>query len=247
MLGADETSTSLLYGEILPVGIDKALNNDHLDAENCACLLELGSGLGKLAIQAFFQFSNITKVEGIEFSEGRYKESERALTDLTKLLPSVCHVKSTQHCCYLELICSYCGWPPSQETEEKTECAEKMCGAFDEKGTSVVHRGRTRTINFEHKDLFLLESHRVHEADIIILETDIPVNKHRALFHMLSAMRSGARLLTYIDLSLAWGAFGDVYGRLPYEQLPINIPLSDRFATTWSPERGHHFFLWRKF
>ncbi|CAN0304186.1 unnamed protein product, partial [Discosporangium mesarthrocarpum] len=32
----------------------------------------------------------------------------------------------------------------------------------------------------------------------------------------------------------------------PRTQVDVNRPLSDRFPTSWSVHRGHHFFLWTK-
>jgi hypothetical protein len=29
-------------------------------------------------------------------------------------------------------------------------------------------------------------------------------------------------------------------------QVEVNQPLSDRYATSWSVHRGHHFYLWSK-
>ena len=52
----------LLYGEVLPAGVSRMLDARHLDASKADTLYDLGSGLGKLVMQAFLQFPNLKKV-----------------------------------------------------------------------------------------------------------------------------------------------------------------------------------------
>lgn len=54
-------------------------------------------------------------------------------------------------------------------------------------------------------------------------------------------MKDGAQTLTYHDIRKIW-----TLGMFPYKQLDINRHLTDRYPTSWSVQRGHHFFLWRK-
>jgi len=70
---AQDTKGSLLYGELLPRGVNKALGPDRLNAYGASVLFDLGMGTGKVAIQSFVQFQNLTYVYGVELSEGRYK------------------------------------------------------------------------------------------------------------------------------------------------------------------------------
>lgn len=70
---AQDTKGSLLYGELLPRGVNKALGPGRLGAHNASVLFDLGMGTGKVAIQSFIQFRNLTYVYGVELSEGRYK------------------------------------------------------------------------------------------------------------------------------------------------------------------------------
>jgi hypothetical protein len=76
-------TASFLYGEILPIGVHRALDDDHLNAAECQILLDLGCGIGKLATQSFIEFSNIKCVHGIELSKGRYKKCQEALSRLS--------------------------------------------------------------------------------------------------------------------------------------------------------------------
>eukprot|EP01035_Chromulina_nebulosa_P017950 gene17950-23577_t len=63
---------SLLYGELLPRGANKAFSPKRLSSESATCLFDLGMGTGKIAIQAFLQFRNLRYVYGVELSVGRY-------------------------------------------------------------------------------------------------------------------------------------------------------------------------------
>lgn len=65
--------SSLLYGELLPRGCNKAFSNNRLAVEYSTCLFDLGCGTGKVLLQAFLQFTNLQYVYGIELSSGRYQ------------------------------------------------------------------------------------------------------------------------------------------------------------------------------
>lgn len=79
---ATEDRGSLLYGELLPRGVHKALDSRHLDAGRATSVYDLGAGTGKVALQAFLQFPNLTKVHGVELSLARFHVAERALLAL---------------------------------------------------------------------------------------------------------------------------------------------------------------------
>lgn len=217
VVGAQQSAASLLYGEILSTGIHKALDASHLDAVNCKMLLELGSGLGKLAIQAFLEFPNLCRVIGVEFAEGRYRCAKEALNALSRAQPDRFRITAQG----------------------------RLHGDSDITSAGLEEKADrpTRSIHFELDDFFLVDKKTVKAADIIIMETDISESKCRALFDLLSHMHVGAKLLTYVNLNDFWAR---IHEKVMFRQLTVNISLSDRFATTWSPERGHHFFLWEK-
>lgn len=54
-------------------------------------------------------------------------------------------------------------------------------------------------------------------------------------------MRDNAYILSYHDLYKIWPSTP-----YPFKQLDINCSLTDRFPTSWSVQRGHHFYLFRK-
>lgn len=82
----------------------------------------------------------------------------------------------------------------------------------------------------------------IHEADIIMMETDLPPEIHQETCELLSKMHDGAMALTYHDMRKIW-ALGSTCS---LQQLEVNKNLTDRFPTSWSVQRGHHFYLWKK-
>ena len=96
-----------------------------------------------------------------------------------------------------------------------------------------------RVLHLEFGDMFNVANLEI--ADIIMLETDIPAELQPQLCKLLDSMVEGARTLTYLDLKKIWS-----HGQYPFKQLESNKHLSDRFPTSWSVQRGHHFYLWVK-
>jgi hypothetical protein len=68
---AKDAKSSLLYGELLPRGINKAMCSPRLGGERASVVYELGMGIGKVAVQVFLQFRNLTRVLGVELSVAR--------------------------------------------------------------------------------------------------------------------------------------------------------------------------------
>jgi hypothetical protein len=77
-----------LYGELLPDGVTKALGAEYLAAGSADTALELGMGTGKVALQAFLEFDNLTQIMGIELTRSRYILPQDALLRLVKIYPS---------------------------------------------------------------------------------------------------------------------------------------------------------------
>jgi hypothetical protein len=109
----------------------------------------------------------------------------------------------------------------------------------EDETTITVSDDESRIIEFREQNLF--DATDGLSADIIILETHFPSGIWDRLRKYLFGMKPGARLLTYENLH-------NVYQgqTMPFDQIPINIAGNDRFYTTWSPKRGHHFYLWKR-
>lgn len=97
-----------------------------------------------------------------------------------------------------------------------------------------------RVLKLEFGNMFDVKD--IHTADIVMLETDIPQELQADLCALLSNMKADSRTLTYLDLRKTWCS----NSFFPYRQLENNKNLSDRFPTSWSVQRGHHFYVWTK-
>ena len=104
--------------------------------------------------------------------------------------------------------------------------------------------GRGRVLHFECGNMFDVKN--ISQADVVMLETDIPSDLLQDLHRLLGGMKDGARTLTYLDLRKTWAAGSATGWSFPFRQLETNKNLSDRFPTSWSVQRGHHFYLWSK-
>jgi len=82
---AAATKSSLLFGEILPAGVTKAL--EQMDASKAAVLYDLGMGMGKLVMQAWLQYPNLKKVVGVELAYTRTLRAHNALRNLARVNP----------------------------------------------------------------------------------------------------------------------------------------------------------------
>ena len=207
IVSAKEANGNLLYGELLPRGVNKAMDAAHLHAAGASVLYDLGMGTGKVAMQAFLQFPNLAHVYGVELSRGRYVVGESAVLALAKIEAEDFEI--LEHTPGRRIVLSSRSGRPERRLE--MECGN------------------------------LLDIKRIEQADIVLLETDMPVKCFGRLDDLLHRMKTGAKALTYLDLKKTW-----VAPPFPFSRMAVNISFCDRFATSWSVNRGHHFFLWSK-
>lgn len=251
---AEDAHSSLLYGELLPRGINKALGALRLRGAEAAVVYELGMGIGKVAMQIFLQFSStaeggegrgsepspeepgreggrtrkrktrLRRVYGVELSSARFVMAETAAHRLCKERPG--EFRMTE-------------WVKGRRVVVES--------------IADVGRGGREGAVLEMEVGNLLEVQGLETADIVLLETDLGAAVHHDLCMLLRRMKSGARAFTYLDLRKIWGG-GEGGGKedrrrggiFPFRQLEINRVVSDRYATSWSVNRGHHFYLWMK-
>eukprot|EP01041_Mallomonas_annulata_P007804 gene7804-15968_t len=207
---AKNSKGSLLYGELLPRGANRALDDGHLHAQDAVTLFDLGCGTGKIAIQAFLQYRNLLYVYGVELSVGRYNVAEEAVLHMVELLGEDMFLVEVTHGSSITIR------EKPYDGEENYRILKIECGN-------------------------MMDVNDIHKADVVMLETDIPQDLQSQLCALLQNMSEGARTLTYLDLRKIWD-----YGQFPFKQLESNRLLTDRFPTSWSVQRGHHFFIWNK-
>lgn len=122
----------------------------------------------------------------------------------------------------------------------------------------------TRHLTLRFGDL--LETPKIKQADIIIIQTDLPSVVHRPLVQLLNAqsIKTGCRMLSYLNLHDVWASIGAPFpfvqhriNRSPHDRCVILLqaprcprplfssPHGYRFLTSWSYVHGHHFYVWQ--
>lgn len=200
--------SSLLYGEMLPDGVTKALETNRLGKaleSNSATVLELGMGSGKVALQIFLQSPGARRVMGVEVVPSRYGIGEVALQKLAATWPERFKIVSLSA------------------------------------GSSVVLEEvqAARILEFHCADFFRVGLDKVMDVDIIFFAVNIPCKLFSDLCRRLACAKDGARLFTYQPLEEIWWA------EIPctWRQCEVNVPLTDTFATSWSPQ-GYRFHVY---
>jgi len=107
---------------------------------------------------------------------------------------------------------------------------------------SIPSSGSLRTLRLVCGDMF--HTTDLDRADIVMLETDVPLHLQSKLCQLLSTLKENSRVLTYLELRKTW--LPENSFPFQFQQLECNKPMSDRFPTSWSVQRGHHFFIWIK-
>jgi hypothetical protein len=90
----------LTYGELLPDGVSKLFDAEHLDVFNATTLLDLGMGTGKVLMQAFLAAPNDTPtlrtLIGVELAESRFAFAEAAAHCLVEQEPNLYHITASE-------------------------------------------------------------------------------------------------------------------------------------------------------
>mmetsp|Transcript_109 Transcript_109/g.514 ORF Transcript_109/g.514 Transcript_109/m.514 type:complete len:657 (-) Transcript_109:452-2422(-) len=201
---ASASGSCLLYGELLPRGVNKALGPNRLRAKARSVLIDLGMGTGKICVQAFLQYPNLKHVHGVELAESRYRIAENAARSMVSLFPNE-----------FDII------------------------LHEPKRVVVATKDKSRRLEFELGSMF--DCPYVEAADIVLLETDVLSTCHEETCKMLRRMHPQAMLLSYLDLEMMWNS-----DDFPFVQHRENRDLTDRYPTSWSVSRGHHFYLWMR-
>ena len=184
-------------------------------------------GTGKILLQSFLQFKNLKYVYGVELSQGRYKLAEEAVLRLINLLGVDNYQVEINPGKYVIVT----------EAIRNPEYSEKEADSPGSASASNVPEFAERILHMECGNMFDVTN--VDIADIVMMETDVPAVTHSELIKLLDSMHEGSRLLTYLDLRRIWE-----YST--FKQLECNRHLSDRYPTSWSVQRGHHFYFWVK-
>lgn len=259
---AASVNNSLCFGEVLPEGVIKMFDVDHLDVENAAIVFDIGMGIGKLAMQAFLEY-DLDKVVGVEFCESRAATAFDALS----VLAQGRRIKNGYWRFHRQFEGSNTGnFKCASITEEKAMEPTKQTAR---NGTVMTSQEIvSRTLEFRQQDMFDT-AQEICFADIIICETKVRPSRFRSFRELLSNIHIGARILTYENLEAVYKTHlnhadpentahtssstsnasneesEDGPFRMPFKRLECNM-VDDRFLTTWSSTYGHHFYLYTK-
>jgi hypothetical protein len=177
---AQLSDIALTFGEVSWDGVCKMMDATHLDAAHASVVFDLGSGCGRLLLQTYLMFPNIQRAVGVEYSSRRAEVGFAALRTYQ------------QH--YLEgesEIFEYFDAPRSVTARQAVA-----------RPYTLRSRPRKRNIELRHGDLF--NATDACEADIVVLEVQIPVARRPQLLRFLSTFKIGCRLLTYHNLQLVY-------------------------------------------
>ena len=237
--------SDLLYGEVLPEGVSRMFDADHLDLMTARTVYDLGSGLGKLAMQAFLQFPHLDWVCGVELARSRSLKGFEAVRKLSKLRLTAAGAAAMDVAANSGAsVCS--GVVEEGKDGSHVRLTETLQSAASSSSSYSKCLGRSRKakkhryLELRCADLFTV--HDAFQADVVICETKFPEEKYRDLAHFMSHMKPSVRVLTYEDLDVVYG-----YCHLsnPFVRLENNHS-NDRFYTTWAPNYGYRFHLWRR-
>lgn len=215
--------TSLLYGEILPEGIIKAM--EFLGAHSAGSLLDVGSGRGTLAFFVFLCYPSISRVTGVEISGPRFSLCVKAM----KRLPSA-RVRRN----FIEIELAAAG--PSTGNGTVSD---------DVDDDSIAPPMRSRRLRFYRRNIMkMIENVRDMAPDIVIFDVEINFGSQE-LVSFLAALKPGCRILSYEDLGRWWQKSREeknAIGEFPFE----HFGSGQSFLTSWAPNTGYKFMAWRK-
>lgn len=171
---AREQGSSLLYGEMLPDGVSKALHEKLLGGAlakgDNGSVLELGMGSGKVALQVFLQCPSVKRVLGVELVESRFQLGAVALRRFVASNPKQFRLKD--------------------DTEGQLVKAEEIATG--------------RLLEFRCSDFFTVGLDLTPRCDVIFFAVNIPCRLFPDLGTRLAQSKDGCRLFSYHALSTIW-------------------------------------------
>ena len=234
---AAEHKCDLLYGEVLPEGVSRMFDTEHLDLNSARTVYDLGSGLGKLAMQAYLQYGHLDWVCGVELARSRSAKGFEALRKLSKLRLTAGGTAAGLEATVTSGIVEE---GKDGMSVKLTETIQSNVSSYSKCLGRTKKNKRHRYFELRCADLFTVSD--AWQADVVICETKFPEEKYRDLAIYMSQMKPSVRVLTYEDLDVVYA-----YCHLPNPYVRFeNNHSNDRFYTTWAPNYGYRFHLWRK-
>mmetsp|Transcript_163883 Transcript_163883/g.520925 ORF Transcript_163883/g.520925 Transcript_163883/m.520925 type:complete len:294 (-) Transcript_163883:14-895(-) len=220
-------------------GLTKLLGPRGLDIEGrgSKCLLELGSGRGRLALQAFLQYPGLRTVVAVELVSARH----RAAAIATKRLRDAGGEGR------FALFAALPDDDAARIGEKRLHSESVYSGEAASVRLSEGAGPEARRCDLRLGDLAALPSDDLALADAVLLEVVMPPGPGRAEAHMqlcrklAEHCRHGCVLASYEDLHSLWRALGPDAPPCPFHKLQL---CPSGYATSWSIT-GHCFHGFR--
>lgn len=209
---ADQAQASLCFGELLPAGVETAINSMLNDVEwkgEPINLFDLGAGPGRLVLQAFLLEPRLRQVVGIELAPSRFQKGFMALVRLVQFNPE----------CFRLVDLS------KEHITIKLRTQNKRAPFLlaDSKG-DVKWRWKplppcsSRSLTYRLGNLFSLQEIVCQRRCLILLETALPATANAQLDSFFSKLCVGSRILSYqhlnhpclqgkdmVEVAVSWG------------------------------------------
>lgn len=236
---ASRAGTQLTYGEITSHGLSKLLGPRGMDIASLhggsgpRNLLELGSGRGRLALQAFLQYPSLHSVIGIELVSSRHKNGVDALARLCDTASFAERFKVEVLPADFELT--------GLEAEHLPEVERARARLSED-----LSEG-SRSLELRLGDFLELPLADLEGADVILLEVVMPPGPGRDAAHLRLCERleahckHGCVVASYENLHEIWKSLPDGAPACPFHKLEL---CKGGYATSWSPS-GHNFHGFR--
>jgi len=217
----------------LPAGVERLCDPDLLDIGCARRVLDMGSGLGKLAVQLFFSKPHIELVWGIEFSPSRYAMCYEVLRELC--------VSNPHRLTFKEMYGRSAGFQVTEHLPQQKQKQKRRLRFFCGDMLS------------SHFQKLALQQH----FDVIICETEVPQTRFVTFlrcFKRLVDQPTTRSVLTYHDLDKVQhnnnNAADDEDVDIAFRYLKRCYPDQEQkrmIKTSWTTSGnsiGHVFHIW---
>lgn len=228
---AANSNVKLTFGELTSYGVTKALidlgikhykfnNNDNNDINETGCVFyDLGTGSGKVPIQAFLQFKQIRKCVGIEFTQTRYN---LCVSNINNLI---------EH--------GYKG----RKFEKITSIDDNDCNVKCIKIRECNVKGNynfERTCEFWCGNMFDYPN-GIIDSDICNIAVDFASSMNSKLIEFMENTKIGCTFLTYHNISM-WDCYNSNRKQIGCTLTSLS---KNRYDVSWTSS-GFPFYCWKR-
>eukprot|EP00746_Dinoflagellata_sp_MGD_P051640 gnl/MRDRNA2_/MRDRNA2_229930_c0_seq1.p1 gnl/MRDRNA2_/MRDRNA2_229930_c0~~gnl/MRDRNA2_/MRDRNA2_229930_c0_seq1.p1 ORF type:complete len:356 (-),score=54.18 gnl/MRDRNA2_/MRDRNA2_229930_c0_seq1:31-1062(-) len=209
-------SADLAYGELLPGAITRMLRVLGVRERGINQILEMGMGVGKLAMQAFLEYEGIS-VLGVELLPERCETAANAALRLDDM----------------------------EDSNSRRNFSVKDARNIDGHGSIRIRRKKKLgggDLEFRRGNMLDVSSKEVAASGLIVMHTNVPEDQRGRLQALLGHVKNGTRLAMLHDLRTMWGN-GKTF--CPFHSIPAVAPAVQwYFRTSWAPAVGVPFYLY---